>query len=341
MSQVQLFEDALALRESLLTRLEAEATDCYRLFHGATEGDPGLSVDRYGPYILVQRWDERERADLDSALAATFGRRFDLPILHRQRGADPAHGSPSRAERSQDLAAEVAAIGAEPVAMELGIRYDVRPWHRGRDPLLYLDLRAGRRFMLQESEGLEVLNLFSYTCGIGLAAAKGGARLVWNVDFSEAILEIGAANAALNGLENAPIRNICEDALPVMRQLADLSIPLRRGKERRFLKLKPRQFDLVVLDPPPWSTGPFGAVDSVRDYQGLFKPAILATKPGGRILAANHAKGVERDEWMESLARCAIKAGRQLQHLESLDPEADFPSPDGRPLSKFAIATVL
>ncbi len=53
---------------------------------------------------------------------------------------------------------------------ELGLHYDVRPRHRGQDPLLFLDLRAGRRRLLQRSEGCTVLNLFSYTCGIGVAA---------------------------------------------------------------------------------------------------------------------------------------------------------------------------
>ena len=68
--------------------------------------------------------------------------------------------------------------------MELGIRYTVDPIHKGIDPLLFLDFRAGRRRILRESSDQTVLNLFSYTCGIGVAAAKGGAKRVVNVDFS-------------------------------------------------------------------------------------------------------------------------------------------------------------
>ena len=42
-------------REALLSELHRQATDCYRLFHGSQEGSPGLTVDRYGPLLLVQK----------------------------------------------------------------------------------------------------------------------------------------------------------------------------------------------------------------------------------------------------------------------------------------------
>jgi 23S rRNA (cytosine1962-C5)-methyltransferase len=115
-----------------------------------------------------------------------------------------------------------------------------------------------------------------------------------------------------------------------------------RGARRVVLpaRIRAREFDLVVLDPPTWATTSFGAVDLVRDYQSLFKPSVLATKPGGTILATNHVSTVDLDEWLESLQRCAAKAGRPLSSLEVLTPEADFPSPDGRHPLKVALATV-
>jgi len=102
-----------------------------------------------------------------------------------------------------------------------------------------------------------------------------------------------------------------------------------------------RKFDLIVLDPPTWATSASGmTVDLVRDYQSLFKPAVLALKPGGSVLATNHVSAVEMDEWLDSLERCADKAGKKLKSLEPLKPEADFPSPDGKHPLKIAIATI-
>jgi 23S rRNA (cytosine1962-C5)-methyltransferase len=78
----------------------------------------------------------------------------------------------------------------------------------------------------------------------------------------------------------------------------------------------------------------------VRDYPSLFKPAVLALRPGGSVLATNHVSTVDMEPWLESLERCASKAGRPLVSLTPLTPEADFPSPDGKHPLKMAIATV-
>ena len=60
------------------------------------------------------------------------------------------------------------------------------------------------------------------------------------------------------------------------------SSPLFR--QRNYQRFEPRRFNVVVLDPPGWAKGPFGAIDIVRDYPGLLKPALLATAPGGGLL---------------------------------------------------------
>jgi len=61
----QALRAALAARETLLTQLHSQGTDCYRLFHGSQEGAPGLTADRYGPQLLVQTFHQPiERDDL-------------------------------------------------------------------------------------------------------------------------------------------------------------------------------------------------------------------------------------------------------------------------------------
>jgi 23S rRNA (cytosine1962-C5)-methyltransferase len=203
-----------------------------------------------------------------------------------------------------------------------------------------LDLRAGRRWVKQHADGQRVLNLFAYTCGLGLAAAAGGAREVWNVDFAGAPLEIGAANAELNGFSPNHFKCIHEDVYPVLRQLSGLGVALRRNQRRRYLKVQQRQFDLILLDPPKWAKSPFGAVDTVRDYPSLFKPAVLATAPGGRIMATNHAPEVDLDDWLDIMQRCAEKAERMLTQVEVIEPDGDFPSFDDRPPLKVAVMRV-
>jgi 23S rRNA (cytosine1962-C5)-methyltransferase len=197
-----------------------------------------------------------------------------------------------------------------------------------------------------ESAGRTVLNLFAYTCGIGVAALAGGAHSVVNVDFARSALTIGRANAARNaapaevGALDERFTTIVDDVIPVVRQLAGLAMPTRGKRARAFTRRPARQFDLVVVDPPRWAKGKYGAVDVVRDYASLFKPALLATAPGGTVLATNHVPEIERTEWLASLERTAAKAGRPLAALDVLVPEEDFPSPDGRPPLKIALARV-
>ncbi len=224
---------------------------------------------------------------------------------------------------------------------EIGIRFMVRTEYHGQDPFLFLDMRAGRRFVFHNCRGKSVLNLFSYTCGTGICASAGGAAEVWNVDFAESALDIGKQNQNLNGIEEDRIQFFNQDFFPVIRQLAGLPVGTRgKAKGRKYQQINARKFDLVFLDPPRWAKSPFGTVDLTRDYQSVFKPALLTVAQGGRIICTNHVPKVTSSEWLKLLKRCAEKAGRPLKQVDILEPETDFPSPDGNHPLKIAVVEV-
>jgi 23S rRNA (cytosine1962-C5)-methyltransferase len=81
-------------------------------------------------------------------------------------------------------------------------------------------------------------------------------------------------------------------------------------------------------------------VDLVNDYPALFKPALLSTAEGGTLICCNNVAEVERDAWLDQLQRSARKAGREIREAEWIMPEADFPSPDGKPPLKIALLRV-
>ncbi len=324
-----LLASALDHRTPLFAQFEAEGTDCYRLFHGATEGLPGLTVDRYGPLLWVQTF----REPLEPG---------DLELIGNACGEDlvPVWNHRSREHRT-DLAYHVPDAAQGPhIAHEAGLAFEVTPRPWGKDPWLFLDFRATRRWLREHAQGKEVLNLFAYSCGAGIAALAGGAREVWNVDFAESALAVGQRNVAHNGLNPGDFRTIKADVIPTMRQLAGLPMKGRAARKRRYPRFEARSFDVVVLDPPTWATSPFGAIDPVRDYPSLFKPCLLATRPGGTIIATNHVSTVSRDDWVGTLERCAIKADRPIRSLELLPPDRDFPSHDGNHPLKVALVGV-
>jgi 23S rRNA (cytosine1962-C5)-methyltransferase len=328
-------EQALQRRKPLMEALHAEGTNAYRLFHGISEGVPGLTIDRYGPLILLQSFRDPllpdELAAIENALTEKIHFPFTFAYNHRGKSS-----TQSFEEWHQPRPEALAEIQCE----EFGLHFLIRPRHQGIDPWLFLDLRAGRRFLRESVKGLSVLNLFSYTCSVGISAAAAGAREVWNVDFASSSLEVGRRNAQLNQIAEDRFRTIEQDCLPVMRQLAGLPVGGRSARSRKFLYFEPRQFDLVFLDPPAWAKSPFGAVDVTGDYPSLFKSAVLATQSGGRVIATHHVASVELSTWIGQLERCAAKAGRPLRSVQTLTPENDFPSFDGRHPLKIVVCEV-
>jgi 23S rRNA (cytosine1962-C5)-methyltransferase len=327
---------ALDARRALLEQLQAEQTNAYRLFHGSVEGEPGLTVDRYGDVLLVQSF-HRLLAPTDlAALEAFYADAFpQRPVFYNDR-------SQSSSRIANTLPPEQIAPAHEPRQIqEMGVNYRFQARHAGQDPWLYLDLRAGRRRVMQEIAGKSLLNLFAYTGGVGIAAARAGASHVVNVDFSESSIAIGKENARLNELP-IRVRFVKSDVFAALRQLSGQGqAQMVRGKRMPpFPKMEAHQFDVVFLDPPRYAKSPFGVVDLVNDYAALFKPALLCTAEGGTLICCNNVAEVTRESWLDLLQRSARKAGRAILDVEWIEPEADFPSHDGQTPLKIALLRV-
>ncbi len=330
----QALRAALNNRHDLLAELHQQGTDCYRLFHGSQEGANGLTIDRYGPQLLVQTFHQPlNRHELLAAhelICAHLNQPLRLVYNDRSRGN-------SRIDRNDPIyPAEPAAL-EDLVGHEWGLNYRVRGRHAGQDPLLFLDLRNARGWVKQHSAGKSVLNLFAYTCGVGLSAAAGGAREVLNLDFAEGNLAVGKENAELNS-QLAPMAFLQADYFAAIRQLAGLPIVARKRQNLpNYPRLQVRQFDVVFLDPPAWAKSAFGTVDLLRDYQSLLKPAILTTAESGVLICCNNLAKVALADWREQVLRCAEKLGRPVRDWQVLPPATDFPSQDGQPPLKTLI----
>lgn len=327
---ISLLQQASENRALLLEQLHAEETNCYRLFHGTNEGVAGLTVDRYGPQLLIQSFHESLTEQRLDQIQQHYAGLFSAEeVVYNDRSASNSRRQDAQDRRGQQL-----------VGQELGVNYRVKGKHSGQDPFLFLDMRVGRRYVLEHAKNRSVLNLFSYTCGVGICAAVAGASDVVNVDFAERNLAVGQDNAALNGLSDNQVQFIQSDFFTAAKQFAGIPVKqrVRRGqKPRQFPRLEEQQFDLVYLDPPRWAKSHFGTVDLIRDYPSVLKPSLLATREGGTLVCTNNVAKVPMDEWVSVVKRCAEKAGRPIQDIEFLTPEADFPSLDGQPPLKIAV----
>lgn len=95
---------------------------------------------------------------------------------------------------------------------------------------------------------IRVLNLFAYTGGATIAAARAGASVV-HVDAAKGMVAAAKENAALSGLSDAPIRYIVDDC----RKFVEREI--RRGN----------RYDAIIMDPPSYGRGPTGEVWKIEE----------------------------------------------------------------------------
>ena len=160
-----------------------------------------------------------------------------------------------------------------------------------------------------EGRRVSVLNLFAYSGGSTIAAAQGGAE-VCHLDAAKGMVQWARENAALNGLQDRPIRWIADDAHKFLRR------EVRRG----------RRYDAVIFDPPTFGRGANGELYKIeRDLQetlGLVRD-VLSAKPLF-VLFSSHTPGLSC-RVAENVIRQAFPACRSVESGEMLLGE-DCPS---------------
>jgi 23S rRNA (cytosine1962-C5)-methyltransferase len=284
---------ALERRERLRRRDDLTA---YRLVNGGGDGLPGLVVDRFADVLVVHV--ERE-ALVPPPLP---GFRSAYVKLRPTSGKPVALPEPAWGEPVDRL-----------VVLEHGLQYLVRPGV-GLSTGLFLDMREVRAWVLQHADGRQVLNLFAYTCAFGVAASSGGARRVLNLDLSRSYLAWGQENYRLNDLPVEQADFVYGDALDWLARFA------KRGQ----------RFDLVIVDPPSFSTSRRGTFSAERDYARLTTAAARVVAPGGILLAATNHAGISGTRFDAVLARGVSEADRQAQLLRRWhEPALDFPVAPG------------
>jgi 23S rRNA (cytosine1962-C5)-methyltransferase len=276
----------------------AELT-AYRLVHDAADGFPGVAVDRFDDVVVVHAEPGAEVPDL-RALGATGY----VKIHPRQASRMPVRPSTQSA-------------WGEPVeramVLEHGARYVVKP-AAGLSVGLFLDMREVRGWLREQSAGRTVLNLFAYTCSFGVSASLGGATRVLNLDLSKAYLAWGRENYALNDLPVDPRDFVFGDALDWLARFG------RRGE----------RFDLVLVDPPSFSTTGRRAFSVERDYAALMEAAAQVVASRGILVAATNHAGISATRFDSFVARGLRDAGREGRLMERWhEPDIDFPVPPG------------
>ena len=287
----------------------SEAYRGVRLVHGESDGLPGVVVDSYDGWCVVQcasAGAEHFRGDIVSALmdagAKGVFNRSDVDSRKREG-------------LSQEDTVGVLA-GAEPPGFieirEGKIRYlvDVRKGHKTG---FYLDQREARAQVGEHACGRETLNCFSYTGGFGLACAAGGARSVVNLDLSNSALQLAERNFGLlfeGGVPRCPVEFCSADVF----------------KQLRLYRDQGRRFGLIVLDPPKFADTKAQLLKAARGYKDINLLAMKLLEPGG-ILATFSCSGAMTADFFDTICReAACDAKRDIQIIGRTRQAADHPT---------------
>jgi 23S rRNA (cytosine1962-C5)-methyltransferase len=312
---------AIALRKRFI---DFDKLQSCRIINAESDGLPGIVVERYADYLVVQLYTSAVmglRGELYDALDAELTPK----AIYEQRRFKSLAGDAPR-----QVAAEIVRGAAAPVELEvkeddLTFIVDVTaPLSTG----LFADLREGRRAVRHWANGRRVLNLFSYTGAISVYAQAGGATEVCAVDVAAKAHARARRNFAASGFDPEKPEHIVGDAFKVLA---------------RFVERK-RVFDMVVLDPPAFASAAARGGktwSAVRDFAELVSASLDVLAPGGLLIAASSTHKMTALEFEQALADGAMHAGTRLQIIDRRSLPPDFPTVPGFPEAsylKFAVA---
>jgi len=300
---------AYALRKTVF---HGTLPDAYRLVCAESDGLPGLIADVYGEYAVCQITGagmERHR-ELIGRLLLEYAKgvyeRSDVDSRTKD-GLPP---------RTGQLAGEP--LPDAPEFAENGIRFRL-DYQAGHKTGFYLDQRDNRRLVAECAAGAErVLNCFSYTGGFGLAALKGGAKHVLNVDSSEPALAHARELAALNGFSPEAFETKEADVFQFLRSCRDAR----------------KSFDLIVLDPPKFAETMAQRERAARAYKDINLLAVKLLNPGGQLFTFSCSGAIDDALFAKIVDSAASDAGRPLRTVRWLSQGPDHPVlssfPEGR-----------
>jgi len=280
--------------------------DSRRLVFGEADGLPGLTVDQFHDVLVVQSlclgMDRYKTAVLDelSRLLAADGiavrgvyERSDVKIRELE-GMEPFAGFLGEP------------FGTDVLIEENGLRFQVDVAN-GQKTGYFLDQKLNRQAIRPLCRGKEVLDCFTHTGSFACNAAVT-AKAVTALDISAGALELAAANARLNGLENK-IAFVQGDAFDLLPQW------VREG----------RKFDVVILDPPALTKSRGTASRAERGYRELNIRGMKLLREGGYLATCSCSRFMTEENFAAVALQAAQTCGRTLRLVEKRAQAPDHP----------------
>ena len=315
--------EALELREHFI------GGSYYRLVFGESDGLPGLVIDRYNDVFVIQM-NTAGMENLKQPILDVIKEMFQPKAIVLD------NDNSLRLLEGLELYKDVV-FGSLPEAIiveEHGLKFEVDVMG-GQKTGWFYDQRENRALLNQfikdhnnKSEGVKVLDLFSYVGAWGINAVTAGADSVLCVDQSAAALELVQKNAELNGIKDK-VETLEQDVFEWM-------------KSDKFSK---QQFDIVVLDPPALIKRRKDAKNGKNAYRQLNEFALKVVKPGGMLITSSCSFHMPADDLRTVLVQGARPLKKSLQIIaegrQGLDHPVQASMPETSYLKTFYVRVPL
>ena len=282
-----------------------------RLIYSESDFLPGLVVDKFGDYLVMQTLSlgiERIKDMIVELLVEVVNpkgiyERSDVPV-RRHEGLEMTSGL---------LYGEI----PERIDMrENGILFSVDVIN-GQKTGFFLDQKQNRAGLEQFCKGAKVLDCFCHNGSFSLHAAKFGAKSVLGVDISEDALVVARENARRNGLDNVTFEaHNCFDHL---RELTDAG----------------EKFDVVILDPPAFTKSKNTVPSALRGYKEINLRGLKLVRPGGYLVTCSCSQHVSTEMFQNMINEAVRDSKSRVRMIEYRTQAYDHPILPAAPETKY------
>ncbi len=277
-----------------------ENSDACRMVFSEADLLPGLIVDKYGSYLVMQTLTQGMNQSSGIIAECLAEQLTPDGILARNDAA---------VRRLEGLPLESRVLaGHVPDRVEIrmnGLRLEA-DLRAGQKTGAYLDQRENYLAMARHAHG-RMLDCFTSSGGFALHAASHTASRVESVeavDSSPVALAAAEANARWNGIAN---------------------IQFRQADVFEFLAGRDARYSTIVLDPPAFAKSRKQLEAALRGYKEINLRALRMLEPGGILVTCSCSHHLSEAMLLEVVAEAALEAGKTLRVLERRTQAQDHP----------------
>jgi 23S rRNA (cytosine1962-C5)-methyltransferase len=271
-----------------------------RIVWSESDGLPGVIVDRYGDYFVLQTLTlamDMRKDLIANAIVDLFG---TVRLIER-------NDAPVR--RAEDLESRSGALRGDTssqIEIEIGsLKFEVDLLH-GQKTGFYLDQKQNYQAVAQHAKNRRVLDCFTNHGAFALACSRAGASAVTGVEANTESLAMAKKNAERNQLR---VQWIEQDVFQFLR-----------GAERME-----SQYDLIVLDPPSFTRTKSGLRDAMRGYRELHVRAFKLLSKDGLLATFSCSHHVNENAFAQAIAEALVDARRSARRLRRFEQAPDHP----------------